>query len=407
MVAVIRTNASVHRVVNYNENKVRQGAACCIGVGNYPVDAEKLSVNQRLNGLLKQLALNPQVKNGAVHISLNFDPSEKLPAGDLARIAETYMQKIGFGGQPYLVYEHHDAGHPHIHIVTVKVRADGSRIDMHGIGRNRSEKARKEIEESFGLAKAQGSRKREERQPEPVGAQRVQYGKTGTKEAIGKVLGFVLKNYRYASLPELNAVLGQYNVLADCGSEKSRTRRYRGLAYQALDGQGNKTGVPIKASDFSGRPTLAFVESRFTANAILRQPHKQRVKGAVDRAFLNRDSLGLPDLKAALEKQGIRVLIRQNQNGIIHGITYVDHLTKCVFNGSALGKPYSAKGILERCDQKAKSVSENILVLPISQQDGGRPSVRPGHRNADETHDSAAGVAAQKEGVNPRVYWVY
>lgn len=30
-------------------------------------------------------------------------------------------------------------------------------------------------------------------------------------------------------------------------------------------------------------------------------------------------------------------------------ITYVDHKTKCVFNGSALGKEFSAKGIQERC----------------------------------------------------------
>jgi hypothetical protein len=28
------------------------------------------------------------------------------------------MDKIGFGDQPYLVYRHLDAGHPHIHIVT-------------------------------------------------------------------------------------------------------------------------------------------------------------------------------------------------------------------------------------------------------------------------------------------------
>ena len=57
------------------------------------------------------------------------------------------MEKIGFGEQPYLTYQHFDAGHPHIHIVSVKVRADGSRIDTQNIGRNQSEKARKEIEE--------------------------------------------------------------------------------------------------------------------------------------------------------------------------------------------------------------------------------------------------------------------
>ena len=40
------------------------------------------------------------------------------------------MQGIGFGNQPYLVYQHHDAGHPHIHMVTANIQADGQRIKM-------------------------------------------------------------------------------------------------------------------------------------------------------------------------------------------------------------------------------------------------------------------------------------
>lgn len=63
------------------------------------------------------------------------------------------MQKIGFGAQPYLVYEHHNAGHRHIHIVSTNIQRAGSRIKLHNVGRNQSEKARKEIE--FKLFKAQ------------------------------------------------------------------------------------------------------------------------------------------------------------------------------------------------------------------------------------------------------------
>jgi len=60
-----------------------------------------------------------------------------------------YMEKIGFCEQPYLIYRHYDAGHPHIHIVSINIRRDGSRISLHNIGRNQSEKARKEIENEF------------------------------------------------------------------------------------------------------------------------------------------------------------------------------------------------------------------------------------------------------------------
>ena len=52
----------------------------------------------------------------------------------------------------------------------------------------------------------------------------------------------------------------------------------------------------------------------------------------------------------ALQKENIQVVLRQNDNGIIYGITYVDHKTKCVFNGSHLGKQYSANAIQQRCN---------------------------------------------------------
>ena len=144
MVTVIKTGASLSGVFHYNERKVRTGVAECIMAANYPKDLEDLTLANKLNRLLNRAALNENVTRNSVHISLNFSPSETLSPDRLREIAEIYMQKIGFGEQPYLVYQHHDAGHPHLHIVTVKVRADGSRIDMHNIGRNQSERARKE-----------------------------------------------------------------------------------------------------------------------------------------------------------------------------------------------------------------------------------------------------------------------
>jgi hypothetical protein len=60
----------------------------------------------------------------------------------------------------------------------------------------------------------------------------------------------------------------------------------------------------------------------------------------------------LLELIQALEKEKIQVMLRQNANGIIYGMTYVDHQTKCVFNGSELGKPYSANQMQERCNPK-------------------------------------------------------
>jgi hypothetical protein len=364
MVAVIKTGSSLHRIFNYNEQKVKAGVAECIMAANYPKDLKDLTLRNKLIRLLNQAALNENVTRSSVHISLNFDSSEKLPHDRLREIAGAYMQKIGFGQQPYLVYQHHDAGHPHIHIVTVKVRADGSRIDTHNIGRNQSEKARKEIEQSFRLVKAEDSKPRQAYKLEPVPVQKVQYGRSETISAITNVLDAVLKTYRYTSLPELNAVLQQYNVAADRGSESSRVYQHKGLTYHILDENGKKIGLPIKASDIHAKPTLRFLEERFALNETARLPHKPRVKNAIDLALLKQPSQSLEGLIKSLEREGIHTCLRKNGEGLIYGITYVDHRAKTVFNGSALGKPYSAKAIQERCGQN----------IPLEQKEALQPT---------------------------------
>ncbi|MDR6845608.1 relaxase/mobilization nuclease domain-containing protein [Flavobacterium granuli] len=370
MVAIIKTGHSIRSIFNYNENKVSNSIAQCIAEGNYPMDLDQMSSVFKLNFLQKQLELNENVTRNSVHISLNFDPSETgLSKEKLTEIAKLYMTKIGFGSQPYLVYQHHDAGHPHIHIVSIKVKADGKRIDMQNIGKNQSETARKEIEKLFGLVRAEAGQKKNNTELLPITIGKIQYGQIQSKKAIANVLGKVLFTYAFASLPELNAVLRQYNVYADRGSENSRIFKTNGLVYRILDSQGKPIGVPIKASDFYFKPTLKFLEEKFKANKVKSPTHAKRIKNAIDLAFLNKKTT-LAELTKDLEKQGIHIVLRSNDQGILYGITYVDHTTKSVFNGSALGKEYSAKAIQERCET-VKSYSPKILSekkqdLPIS-----------------------------------------
>jgi hypothetical protein len=68
-----------------------------------------------------------------------------------------------------------------------------------------------------------------------------------------------------------------------------------------------------------------------------------------------------------LQKEKISLVIRQNDNGVIYGLTYIDHNTKCVFNGSDIGKDYSAKTILERCGiTQAYSEKQEVNELKVS-----------------------------------------
>jgi hypothetical protein len=389
MVAVIHTSSSLRAVLNYNEKKVAQGQAVCLAAENYPKTAADLSFNQKLNLLQKQASLNLRTKVNSVHISLNFDLSEHLKPEQLRAIAGSYMSKIGFKEQPFLIYEHSDAGHPHIHVLTTNIKPDGSRISLHNLGKNQSEKARKEIEIDFALVKAQG-RGREIQQLKPAMI-KASYGKAETKKAIANVLAGVVGQYKYTSLPELNAVLNQYNVVADRGSENSRTFQKGGLLYRVLNERGERVGVPIKASDFYQKPTLTLLQKQFENNDHVRIEHKARVKNAIDLTLFNRSNISLDRLTSGLKKDGIDTVLRKNDAGLIYGITYVDHRTKCVFNGSALGKNYSAKAIIERC-------APDQQILPLNQSQGVSQSRDPQHHEYVKGHKQILIPAHEQEG---------
>ena len=350
MVARINTGKSISRTLNYNEQKLQQGKAEIISAVGFVKEADQMNFYDKISQFERHISLNDSATTNTMHVSLNFDPSEELANDKLAEIAETYMQKIGFGNQPFLVYRHHDAGHPHIHIVSTNIERDGNRISMHNLGRNQSEKARKEIEKDFNLVKAESKNLTDEIRLIPVNAQKLNYGKSETKRAISNVLLAVINQYKYTSLPEFNAVLKLYNVSADRGNENSRIFQNKGLTFRVLDDAGNRIGKPIKASAFYMKPTLANLEKKFTENASQRTPYRKRLQTSIDWT-LNKQPTGLDDFIKALEKESISTILRKGKEDAVYGITYIDHKTKCVFNGSDLGKEYSAKAILEKCQE--------------------------------------------------------
>jgi hypothetical protein len=344
MVAVIHSGSSLREALNYNENKVKRGVAECIDAGYYLKGAEDLTYRDKFSRLQRLMDLNSRTKVNMLHISLNFAAEDKLDKESLRQIAGVYLDKIGFASQPYLLYEHRDVAHQHVHILTTNIRADGKAINLHNIGKTRSETAREEIEIEFSLVRAE-DHKRQVFELKPVTLSPLRYGRAETKQAVANVLQSVIKDYHYASLVELNAVLAQYNVYADPGAEGSRVKRGEGLLFRVLNGNGQSVGVPIKASDFHFKPTLKSLQSRFLEGKIAREKHAVRLRNTIDKAVSSTTFGDLATLQQALKSEGVALVLRMSKTGLTYGLTYVDHRTKVVFNGSDLGKAYSAKAV--------------------------------------------------------------
>lgn len=348
MVAKISSGKSIRGILNYNEQKVTEGKAQLILASGFGGEIGTLGLVNKVQRFGHLTILNEKVKTNALHISLNFDSGESLSTDRLQQIAMAYMDKIGFGDQPYLVYRHGDAAHDHVHIATINIQADGKRIDIHNIGRLVSEPARKAIEQEFGLVKAESKQFKTQPGIKPAGIEKAAYGQIPTKRAVSNVVNVVVNSYKFTSLAELNAILKQFNVIADRGKEGTLMFQKKGLVYSLTDEKGNAIGVPIKASSLYSKPTLANLEKQFIQNEEKRKPYKENLKTAIDKVFTGYQEITKATFVKELAKQSINVVFRQNGQGLTYGVTFVDNQNKTVFNGSDLGKAYSAQALSEK-----------------------------------------------------------
>jgi hypothetical protein len=346
MVCKVRSGKNIKGALNYNENKVKEGVAECIGAANFVGEPQHLRFSDKLARFEQVVEKNARAKTNCVHISLNFDVNEKLSQNKLNEIAADYMNRIGFGDQPYLVYQHKDAAHPHLHILTTNIKEDGKRISIHNLGKNQSETARKEIEYKYGLVKAEATPK----QNVYTNLNKAVYGRSETKRTIDNIVGEVMKRYKFSSFTEFNAVLRQYNVIADQGKEGMLMYEKNGLRFSLLDSRGNKVGVPIKASALYSKPTMKTLQNVFETNSLLKEFHKERLTKIIDSFFHATDKHTRDNFCGYMKLYEINAIFRESKDGRVYGLTLVDNRKCSVFNGSELGKGYSGQALMKRFD---------------------------------------------------------
>ena len=155
MVAKINRGASLYGAVIYNQQKVNEDTARIIAgnrmITNSLYDPDRI-VSQTMFAFESYLAANRNTEKPILHISLNPTLDDNLTDSQFADLARAYMQKMGYGNQPYIVYLHEDIDRRHIHIVSTCVNENGEKIDD-AYEWNRSMKACRELEQMFGLSR--------------------------------------------------------------------------------------------------------------------------------------------------------------------------------------------------------------------------------------------------------------
>jgi hypothetical protein len=359
MQAKISPVKSILKALRYNEQKVAQGKAERIHAENFLKDHDRLTKADILERFRQRSTFNERMKDNGIHISLNYGKNEQLGNEKLIRLIDRYAEAMNLGDQPYVAYKHNDAGHTHVHIVATSVKANGDRIDLHPRDYLNSVLLCKQLEKEFSLEKLIGATDEQKEEFSVDHAQKVIYGEPGLKRAISDVLNTVVDHYNYTSLNELNAILRQYNVTANPGEEGSRLNKVGGLLYQAIDSDGARIGVPIKASLFLLKPTLKNLEQRFTQNQTQRETHRERLSTAIEWALAGRTPTW-ERLREDLEKKGINIVINNGKDDI-RRVFFVDHLEKYAFEGKNLGPGYTLEDLRTRCTPEERVTDEITL----------------------------------------------
>lgn len=362
MVAKINVGSSLYGALAYNGEKVNEGEGKLLASNKiFDNGTGGIDIARAMADFQRYLPERMRTEKAVMHISLNPHPDDKLTDTELADIAREYMEKIGYGEQPFVVFKHEDISRQHLHIVSIRVGKDGKRLNNDYIHR-RSKRATDALEKQYNLHPSGSRRQRLEQ-----GAlHKVNAGEGNVKRQVGNVLKQLSGNYRFQSLGEYRALLSLYNITVEEARGEVSGRGYRGFVYSATDEKGGKVGNPLKASRFGKHAGYDAFDKRCATSKteIEDKDLGKYTKGKVFVAM--HQARSRKELVAVLKTKGVDVVFRETDTGRIYGATFIDHNTGCVLNGSCMGKELSANALEQWVSMRKAQSADNPSSKPQS-----------------------------------------
>ena len=334
MIAKISSSNSLATTLGYNFKKVEKHEASVLLVQGLFQDRNgRYSRAQVLADMLRTIPERCRTKKAVFHCSLNPHPDEKLSDEALSRIAREYMEALGYGAQPYIVFRHNDIPRAHIHIVSLRVDSEGQKIDDR-FERRRSKRITDALEAKFGLLP---SRKKKVVSAQPSA---VDINAGDIKRQVAAAVQYVLGRYAFQSVGEMNLLLTRFHVTAEEVKTERKGRPFDGIVYAATDADGHKICTPIKASEIGRQVSYAALRRHFEqSKSVVRER-----AGAIRRAIADVMQTS-PDRAEFIDRMrghGIETVTRINAAGRLYGITFIDDANGIAVNGSRLGKGFAA-----------------------------------------------------------------
>ncbi len=378
MIARIGRSENLYGALAYNNLKVKKENGQILFTNKIiETPSGAYTVSQLTQSFEPYLIANRNTQYHTLHISLNPDPKDKVSDYKYREMAQEYMREMGYGEQPFVVFKHTDIDRSHIHIVSVCVDEQGVKISD-SFEKMRSMNVCRELERKHGLIPATD---KEHNHNDKV-FRPVDYRASDIKSQIASVIRHLPNYYQYQTLGEYNALLSLFNITTEKVEGELHGKAQQGLLYIPLNEKGERAGHPFKASLFGKNAGLPALELHFAKckTTLKDTPAKQTLKSAVTIALQSTNNEQA--FKKQLGEQGINVVVRRNDTGRIYGMTFIDHNSKSVWNGSRLSKELSANTFNDYWNNNIKpDIKEPTVQLPKTSpsNDADLPAEEPHH----------------------------
>ena len=323
------------KTLTYNFRKVDRDQADILLSGQLSADG-RLTAERVFREMTAYIPSGTRTKNIVFHASINPRPDEPLSDDRLRTIAREYLCRLGYGDQPFIVFKHRDIAREHIHLVSTRVRHDGSKI-RDTMEHVRSTRIIRSLEAKFGLLPSSPSRKKADVSAQPSA---VEIGAGDIRRQVAAAVEHVLGRYAFQSVGEMNLLLTRFRVTAEEVKTERKGRPFDGIVYAATDADGHKICTPIKASEIGRKVSYTALRRHFEQSKSVVRERSVVIRRAI--ADVMQTSPDRAEFIDRMRGHGIETVTRINTAGRLYGITFIDDANGIAVNGSRLGKGFAA-----------------------------------------------------------------
>lgn len=313
IVKVLGSASSNFHGVQYNDKKVENGTGELMLMKNFPSFIDENSSQEEVRNYLKSISKNEKVKKPQFHavISTKFQQHKKE---ELTKVAEDFMQEMGYGNQPFIVVFHNDTENNHVHIVSTRVEKSTG----------------KKLNDSYEKLKAQKAM---------INVKERIYGKNN-EEIINKLL-----TYNISSLKQLELLMERngFKVVKNKNDENALDILKNGVREKTING--NQLIFSNPKNDNRAKQIKAILNKykEVYSNKVFKVEDRRHLEKMLPEEKQKENWKPRIEFESELQKKlrdifGLDIVFHHKEGQKPFGYSMIDHKSGKVFKGSDILK---------------------------------------------------------------------